>query len=67
MPNPKDGKGSYKSFHGAERVFGILASFFSQGEILISYDFLCVHVQGQFFFPLKKAAIATTTHHRVLP
>ena len=46
MPNPKDGKGSYKSFHEAERVFGILASFFSEGEILISYDFLCVHFQG---------------------
>lgn len=44
---------SYKSFHESERAFGILASFFSEGENLISYDLLVSILKVIFF--LKKS------------
>lgn len=55
MPNSTHGNGSDKSFHGAEKAFGILVSFLSEGEnlfLMISYVSI---FKVSFFFPLKKS------------
>lgn len=55
LPNAKHENSSYKSCHESERAFSILASFFSEGENLISYDFLVsIRKVGSFFFFLFK-------------